>query len=289
MSDSFETSYAIHTASCTFLLDSEGICRRVVVNPSSMRNVQSKIEEVNRLAARCVGAQYLASLDPMTSGMLAEMPRVGAAMLFAQVDARGRVSLVRTGPVTQFAMHRNEHPFQETDDPLSASVETSAPPIPPSSAPPRMFRNAFAPIDPYGDETNDCTRHVPGARHRLAVAADAEAIRGDDDLEVDDETLEWWRSEYPSNPKRRPTWSSPPGAALSPPAATFRNLNAIARPNDAHARHAAAVREPLPRPSTPPPPRTRSDRVQRYADLTPRMPRAAHPSEKTAGRRRGSR
>lgn len=112
----FDISYAAHTASCTFLLDDEGICRRIVVVPKGKRRGSS------RSAVKCVGAQYVASLDGSAAGGLVEMPRVGASMLFARVDERGRVSLVRTGVLTSFESRAVEDPFVD-----SQSVETSAP------------------------------------------------------------------------------------------------------------------------------------------------------------------
>ena len=111
-----EISYAAHTSSCTFLLDDQGICRRIVMAPKGKRR------ESSRTAAKCVGAQYVASLDGSAAGGLVEMPRVGAAMLFARVDEQGRVSLVRTGVLVSFESHASEDPFVE-----SHSVETSAP------------------------------------------------------------------------------------------------------------------------------------------------------------------
>ena len=80
MATPIDISYAAHTASCTFLLDDEGICRRIVMAPRGKRR------ESSRTASRCVGAQYVASLDGSAAGGLVEMPRVGAAMLFARVD-----------------------------------------------------------------------------------------------------------------------------------------------------------------------------------------------------------
>ena len=53
--------YAAHTASCTFLLDSEGFCRRIVLAPNARRSAA-------RTAARCVDAQYVASLDGRAAG-----------------------------------------------------------------------------------------------------------------------------------------------------------------------------------------------------------------------------
>jgi hypothetical protein len=88
-------AYTAYTQSCTFLLDSEGFCRRILVrgkqkNPSAAR--------------RCIGAQYVASLVLGNEGGLAEMPTVGAPLIFARID-EGRVSLVRTGPLERFLVH----------------------------------------------------------------------------------------------------------------------------------------------------------------------------------------
>ena len=93
-----DIAYAALTESCTFMLDAEGICRWVVASNSTAPH-QKKHQQV---AERCIGAQYVASLDVNTSGGLIEMPRVGVPMLFARVDRNGRVSLVRTGPVLRF-------------------------------------------------------------------------------------------------------------------------------------------------------------------------------------------
>lgn len=127
MSD-FEITYAAHTASCTFLLDAEGICRRIVMVALSKLPPHTR-QHIARRASRCVGAQYVASLDATLPGLLAGMPRVGAPMLFVQTDARGRLSLVRTGVVTRFETHRPEDPFASPPRARSLSVETSAPEI----------------------------------------------------------------------------------------------------------------------------------------------------------------
>jgi hypothetical protein len=136
---SIDITYAAHTASCTFLLDSEGICRRIVMAPKGKRR------QSTNTAARCVGAQYVASLDGSAAGGLVEMPRVGAAMLFARVDEHGRVSLVRTGVVTAFESQPAEDPFVH-----SGTVETSAPAL--------VMRQ-----DDY-DDRNEPTRRIQGLR-----------------------------------------------------------------------------------------------------------------------------
>jgi hypothetical protein len=166
-----DITYAAHTASCTFLLDSEGICRRIVMAPKGKRR------EGSRTASRCVGAQYVASLDAGAAGGLVEMPRVGAAMLFARVDERGRVSLVRTGIVMSFESKAAEDPFVETD---SAAVETSAPDLLASiqareaiSPPPK--RPSRPPVsevpDPDYYEESDRTQRIQALRPEDIAAA----------------------------------------------------------------------------------------------------------------------
>lgn len=127
---SFKITYAAHTNACTFLLDAEGICRRIVPNPSLGKTQKGR--EAAAAANRCIGAQYVASLDATLPGILSEMPRVGIPMVFARIDSRGRIALVRTGVVTRFENGLGESPF--ADRPPSVSVETSAPPIPPAKA-----------------------------------------------------------------------------------------------------------------------------------------------------------
>jgi hypothetical protein len=161
-----EITYAAQTSACTFLLDADGICRRIVMTPPTpSRRPASSKRDVGRSAARCVGAQYVASLDPAIAGMLTDMPRVGAAMLFARVDERGRVSLVRTGVVTHFERHQSgtEDPFVESESLPSVSVETSAPvltPKLPNKTPVPPPRLAQPEADPYEDE-EDIERTQP--------------------------------------------------------------------------------------------------------------------------------
>ena len=142
-SPAIDIIYAAHTASCTFLLDSEGICRRIVVAPSGKRSA-------SRTASRCVGAQYVASLDGSAAGGLVEMPRVGAAMLFARIEENGRISLVRTAVVTSFESNAAEDPFAESG---SGAVETSAPKL---DAPRAPLRNEEA--DDYYDPSERTQR-----------------------------------------------------------------------------------------------------------------------------------
>jgi hypothetical protein len=77
-------------------MDAEGFCRRILMRGRHQKNAKA--------ARRCVGAQYVAALVLGEEGGLAEMPTIGAPMLFARIDD-GRVSLVRTGPLERFVAH----------------------------------------------------------------------------------------------------------------------------------------------------------------------------------------
>ncbi|MBX3201449.1 MAG: hypothetical protein KF894_25155 [Labilithrix sp.] len=321
MSDSFEITYAAHTSSCTFLLDAEGVCRRIVVAPSANRPGSStKGRDAARSAARCVGAQYVASLDPSVSGMLAEMPRVGASMLFARVDERGRVSLVRTGLVTRFESHRVEDPFAEVPQLPSVSVETSAPVLTPSVPTPRASRTTPISRDLYEENESDRTQPIqalppsalrglhkraatprtaeqqPAARaassaerpapERSAARAPASAAR---ELSGDDATLDR-TSEYRSEgATRRVTWPAP--GSEPPPLPTLRRPPPMAvPPSDESDPYAAHARGALPRRSEPQMVRPRADRGLRVAEPG-RTPRPSLPPlvDKVAGRGRGDR
>lgn len=154
----FDITYAAHTATCTFLLDAEGICRRIVVLPGSKRR------EASKNASRCIGAQYVATLDPTVPGCLVEMPKIGTPMLFARVDTRGRVALVRTGPITSFETRRSDDP-----DPFAESigVMTSAPSAAELQTP-RAKAKAPPAKDPYSELGADRTQRIPAAREESA-------------------------------------------------------------------------------------------------------------------------
>ncbi len=95
-----EIAYAAYTESCVFMLDDDGICRWVVTrgakaSPTTSQNAQ-----------RCIGAQYVASLDLGADGGLVATPQVGSPMLFAFVDKDGRIALVRSGSIVKFEDRR---------------------------------------------------------------------------------------------------------------------------------------------------------------------------------------
>jgi len=120
------TTYAVHTATCSFFLDAEGICRSVVPAPHRAGRSSAKT------SAQCIGAQFVASLDAAVPGCLVELPKVGTALLFAKVGSDGRIALVRTGIVTSLESFEGTDPFVTL-----SSVHTSAP----------EFRSAAEPIN----------------------------------------------------------------------------------------------------------------------------------------------
>ena len=102
-------AYAAHTDSCTFFLDDDGVCRQIVRRASTLRGGIPGKGEPDSIA-RCIGAQYVASLDVSIHGGLVALPTVGIPMLFAYVGDAGRIALVRTGPVAKFETKRPMRP-----------------------------------------------------------------------------------------------------------------------------------------------------------------------------------
>lgn len=86
-------TYAAHTEKAIFYLDEEGVCQDLEAKGGAPLGAD---------VLRCVGAQYVASLDLADASGLVPLPREGASMLFVVADARMRFSLVRTGVVVRF-------------------------------------------------------------------------------------------------------------------------------------------------------------------------------------------
>jgi hypothetical protein len=246
----FDITYAAHTATCTFLLDAEGICRRIVMLPGSKRRDASKN------ASRCIGAQYVATLDPTVPGCLVEMPKIGTPMLFARVDTRGRVALVRTGPITSFETKRADDP-----DPFAESigVMTSAPAAEelqtPRARARRTEENApVTPKDPYIEQA-ERTQRIP------AVGRDSGV-----DINVDVDPHLAATDEYDSDPSTmkpaQHTWPSPaPQAHARTLHDPHVQLSPVEDPDDPYVENAYArtrerrASEPVPkRTSSVPPP-----------------------------------
>ncbi len=78
--------YAVHTRTCTYLLDEDGVCRWII-SPTGM---------VPPEVRRCVGAQFVACLDGTCPGGLVGELRLGANALFVRADEQGKLLLLRT-------------------------------------------------------------------------------------------------------------------------------------------------------------------------------------------------
>jgi hypothetical protein len=84
-----DIAYAVHTATCTYLLDEDGICRWA----------QGRLGGVAPPGAdRCVGAQFLACLDLRAEGGLVGDMRPGGSALFVRSEG-ARMVMLRTLPI----------------------------------------------------------------------------------------------------------------------------------------------------------------------------------------------
>lgn len=100
-----EIAYTAHTETCTLLLDAEGVCRSVLAASSHATQPGGRGSRPTRIpssAERCVGAQYVATLDLREPGGMTSLPVPGAQLLFARTEPNGRITLIRSAPVVRF-------------------------------------------------------------------------------------------------------------------------------------------------------------------------------------------
>lgn len=152
-----DVAFVALTESCTYLLDAGGICRWCAPSPGAG-------EEARNVAKKCVGAQYVASLDAREAGVLVHDPKPGRALVFAKVDEKGRVSLLRSGTLID---------FQALDAPASAAQPEAQPALADESA--ELPTIQFPPV----------TRRAEAEVEAAAAAAEAEA---EVEVETEDET-----------------------------------------------------------------------------------------------------
>jgi hypothetical protein len=92
-----EMAYAVHTRTCTYLLDGTGVCRWVV-------SVRGAVPQHIR---QCIGAQFVACLDLEVDGGLVAELRPGARGLLVR-NTGERMVLLRTGNILQVDDRRFE-------------------------------------------------------------------------------------------------------------------------------------------------------------------------------------
>jgi hypothetical protein len=250
-----DIAYLAQTEWSTLLLDGEGVCVQV-------RARHGKKAAAGDGAARCIGAQYVASLDRSAAGGLIEMPRIGCPMVFAATTADGRIYLVRTGPVVHFeevssGVHDAEAlPLQESGRERARSHERAA-------------RREITPSD------NDSTtpfRKAAAAKRSVSSYAHA-GQRESNDRE---------RNDLPP--------PNPPPRALPPPRQSSRRASPDREARDARSfPPLAATLEPAPDEddfeSYEP-----EKRTQRYERVVPPPPASSAPTRRTplASRASGS-
>ena len=121
-------AYAVHTRSCTYLLDDDGICRWTLA-PTGVPVLG---------ADRFLGAQFMACLDVREPGGLVGELRVGAAALFARSED-GRLVLLRT-PQIEYVEHR-----ADDADASDAALPIAPEPVAPAYTPYVEPLPAYAP------------------------------------------------------------------------------------------------------------------------------------------------
>ena len=137
-----EIAYTAYTETAAFLLDDGGFCRKVVP-VAGVKGARAQAQ-----AERCLGAQYVASLDVQVPGGLVELPREGVPLLFAIADAGGRISLIRTAVLVRF----------ETKRKTTSGVHELRTPIEPIMIP-AAARPQTHPADDDSEEVATVRRH----------------------------------------------------------------------------------------------------------------------------------
>ena len=162
-------AYAVHTRSCTYVLDREGICHWVL-DPAGA--AASGFE-------RCIGAQFVACLDPSGPAQLVGELRLGTTALFACHDGQ-RFMLLRS-PLIEWVEQRAGQP-----------VAAATPPVVGLGRPPEAYGEATerlsVPSDPYVPLPPISTpppRPDRYSQYRPETAAIARALETDPALDVE--------------------------------------------------------------------------------------------------------
>jgi hypothetical protein len=147
-------AYVAETKDHVLMLDDEGVCVHVHRRHVDCRGSAGPVIDATGGAARCVGAQYVAAIDPAASGFLVEAPTLGAPMLFAKVGPSGKVAVIRTGPLRHFEVRGAEAEDERVTDPGNWPRDTQPMPSPDIR---------YIPDDDEGDEPTLRSRRLAAA------------------------------------------------------------------------------------------------------------------------------
>ncbi len=107
-----DLAYAVHTATCSYLLDEDGVCQWIV-SPQGV--VPSHVMQA-------IGAQFVACLDMDERGGLVGELRAGAMALLVRQDGN-RMLLLRTAPI----QHVDDRRSNAGEAPTKRAARKSAP------------------------------------------------------------------------------------------------------------------------------------------------------------------
>jgi hypothetical protein len=151
-----QIAYTAITETCTLLLDAGGICRSVIT--ASARAVgngpSGRTARIPASAEKCIGAQYVATIDVREPGGMVPLPKEGAQMLFARTESNGRITLVRSAPVVRF-----EAAPPDTESGVRSRPDDSSGTTLPGSAPHARVA--------YGDDEEPTIQQSPERRSSL--------------------------------------------------------------------------------------------------------------------------
>jgi hypothetical protein len=257
-----EVVYAAHTRQCTYLLDGDGVCRWVLSRHGSPTD------------DRCVGAQFVASIDPALPGSLSGELRVGVSLLFVRAEG-GRFVLLRTREV------------QRVDQ--DAAADDDAPTTPNGGDAHEAFLETTTSLAP--SEQRQAAELVEEARRQLAAeealarsALDEERRQLAEERRALDAERAGWATQRTEWARHAPP--APP-APPAPSPAHGAPVRAAAVPPDREERaRAEGARAPaLPPPGARPPPPPPSSVRALAAQARSAVERAAERSGELAGER----
>jgi hypothetical protein len=176
-------AYVARTQSSTLFLDADGVCLRVESHG---------IPATTDGAQRCIGAQYVASMDLTAAGGLAPLPKVGAPLLFGAVGSNGKIYIVRTGPLVAFEeVWSGVHARNELPLPPKVIVEDDP------EAKTTPFRRGKASRPPL---------YVPPPVPTPVPVPTPEIILEEDDPPVSGDTFGAWVTQHGKKFVRRPSY-----------------------------------------------------------------------------------